>query len=124
MSPPKGSIAPALKSENKNFNLIRCILLAKTIHRNPNVLENRSKRKRLFNNTRNDVCAFASMQRESRPCCFDNLSWFEEKFSVKIFIWKKISQHDLKQIYVSQSANPNACHVNMLSFAEDDKDLG
>lgn len=107
----------------KKLNLLGCIILAKEITKRPQVLESVISRKNFFARTKKDMVLFNSFERQSRACNFNNLMSYEHDFGVRIFIWRKVGQYDIKEVYCSASTNLYHCRVNILSFSNDDHDL-
>ena len=66
---------------------------------------------------------FNFFERQSRACNFNNLMLYATDFGVRIFIWRKIGQYDIKEVYCSASTNLYHRRVNILSFCNDERDL-
>ena len=117
---PDGSISTTFKQISENFDIIGAIILAKEIQKEKfsgkNVMASKIFRTNFLSRIKNDKILFKNYERMSRPCCFENLFWFEKNFHIRIFIWQKMSSRELLPIYQSSLSDLKAIRLNILSL--------
>jgi hypothetical protein len=124
---PDGSISATFKHNSENFDLIGAIILAKEIQKEKflgkNVMASKISRANFSVKIKNDIILFKNYERMSRPCCFENLFWFEKHFHIRIFIWQKMSSRELLPIYQSSLSDLKAIRLNILSLNSESTSL-
>ena len=127
MAIPRGVICP-LFSDGKNKidksqSLLCCIAIGKEVARDKTVLNSVSGRKNFFHRLKRKLTVYHYYHRSCPPCCLENLSRIEQLFAVRLYIWRKVEQYEIMQIYESQNPSCTDHRVNILSLSSDNSDL-